>query len=81
MTGFYRNGYCQVGPEDTGNHSVAGNFFFSAGEQIVTDELEATLTDPFLDFTASRGNNLYSLFSFSFSFSLKEEGLRQSLPS
>jgi uncharacterized protein (DUF2237 family) len=24
MTGFYRNGYCDVGPEDTGNHSVAG---------------------------------------------------------
>ncbi|KAG0652007.1 hypothetical protein D0Z07_0927 [Hyphodiscus hymeniophilus] len=41
MTGFYRNGYCEVGPEDTGNHSVA-----------------ATLTDDFLDFSASRGNNL-----------------------
>lgn len=24
MTGFYRNGSCQVGPEDTGNHSIAG---------------------------------------------------------
>lgn len=24
MTGFYRNGYCDVGPDDTGNHSVAG---------------------------------------------------------
>lgn len=23
MTGFYRNGFCDVGPEDTGNHSVA----------------------------------------------------------
>merc|ERR1711974_449378 len=41
MTGFYRNGYCDVGPDDTGNHSVA-----------------ATLTDPFRDFTASRGNNV-----------------------
>ncbi|PMD61591.1 uncharacterized protein K444DRAFT_652262 [Hyaloscypha bicolor E] len=44
MTGFYGNGYCDVGPDDTGNHSVA-----------------ATLTDPFLDFTASRGNNLRSI--------------------
>lgn len=24
MPGFYRDGYCIVGPEDTGNHSVAG---------------------------------------------------------
>ncbi|TGO30625.1 hypothetical protein BPAE_0004g00830 [Botrytis paeoniae] len=40
-TGYYRNGQCDVGPDDTGNHSVA-----------------ATLTDSFLDFSASRGNNL-----------------------
>ncbi|TGO47060.1 hypothetical protein BOTNAR_0547g00010 [Botryotinia narcissicola] len=40
-TGFYRNGLCDVGPDDTGNHSVA-----------------ATLTDSFLDFSASRGNKL-----------------------
>ncbi|KAL3422124.1 hypothetical protein PVAG01_06280 [Phlyctema vagabunda] len=44
MTGFYRNGYCDVGPDDAANHAVA-----------------ATLTDPFLDFTASRGNNLRSI--------------------
>ena len=25
MTGFYRDGYCRVGPEDGGNHAVAGN--------------------------------------------------------
>jgi Uncharacterized protein conserved in bacteria (DUF2237) len=25
MSGFYRNGYCDVGPDDTGNHSVAGS--------------------------------------------------------
>lgn len=25
MTGFYRDGYCRVGPEDQGNHAVAGN--------------------------------------------------------
>lgn len=41
VTGFYRDGYCRVGPEDAGNHSVAG-----------------VLTDEFLDFTASKGNNL-----------------------
>ena len=26
MTGFYRDGYCRVGPEDGGNHAVAGPF-------------------------------------------------------
>ena len=26
MTGFYRDGYCRVGPEDGGNHAVAGTF-------------------------------------------------------
>ena len=24
MTGFYRDGYCRTGPEDRGNHAVAG---------------------------------------------------------
>ena len=24
MTGFYRDGYCRVGPEDSGNHAIAG---------------------------------------------------------
>ena len=43
VTGFYRDGYCRVGPEDTGNHAVA-----------------AQVTDEFLDFTASRGNDLRS---------------------
>jgi uncharacterized protein (DUF2237 family) len=28
MTGFYRDGYCNTGPEDKGNHSVAGKQFF-----------------------------------------------------
>lgn len=41
MTGFLRNGYCEVPPEDFGNHSVA-----------------AIVTDEFLDFSASQGNNL-----------------------
>ena len=39
--GFKRDGYCQVTPEDSGNHSVA-----------------ATVTQPFLDYTQSKGNNL-----------------------
>ncbi|MCJ1309654.1 hypothetical protein MMC25_003314 [Agyrium rufum] len=24
MTGFYRDGYCRTGPEDSGNHAIAG---------------------------------------------------------
>ncbi|KAL8831899.1 MAG: hypothetical protein Q9191_000612 [Dirinaria sp. TL-2023a] len=44
MTGFYRDGYCRTGPEDGGNHAVAGQ-----------------LTREFLDFSASRGNNLRSI--------------------
>ncbi|KAI9805834.1 MAG: hypothetical protein M1825_000448 [Sarcosagium campestre] len=44
MTGFYRNGYCDVGPEDSGNHSVA-----------------AEVTDEFLAFSASRGNDLRTI--------------------
>ena len=41
MTGFYRNGYCQTGPRDTGTHTVC-----------------ATMTDEFLDYTNSMGNDL-----------------------
>lgn len=40
-TGFLRDGYCRVTPEDKGNHSIA-----------------ATVTQDFLDFSASKGNNL-----------------------
>lgn len=40
-TGFFRNGFCQTGPSDSGNHAVA-----------------ATVTEDFLTFSASRGNNL-----------------------
>lgn len=39
--GFYRNGYCMVGPEDGGNHSVS-----------------AIVTDDFLSYTKSQGNDL-----------------------
>lgn len=41
MTGFLRNGYCEVPASDHGNHSIA-----------------AQVTDEFLDFSASRGNDL-----------------------
>ncbi|KAG8630471.1 hypothetical protein KVT40_002090 [Elsinoe batatas] len=41
MTGFLRNGYCEVPASDFGNHAVA-----------------AEVTDEFLDFSASRGNDL-----------------------
>ena len=62
MTGFYRNGYCEVGPEDTGNHSVAGKSSPRQNHNKPVDLfLLATLTDEFLDFTASRGNNLRSI--------------------
>ncbi|PNS15202.1 hypothetical protein CAC42_8203 [Sphaceloma murrayae] len=41
MTGFLRNGYCEVPASDFGNHGVA-----------------AEVSEEFLDFTASRGNDL-----------------------
>jgi len=41
VTGFYRNGFCQTGPEDYGTHVVC-----------------AEMTQAFLDFTKSRGNDL-----------------------
>lgn len=40
-TGFYRDGYCRTGEEDTGSHVVA-----------------AIVTDEFLAFSKSRGNDL-----------------------
>ncbi|KAI9817203.1 MAG: hypothetical protein M1827_001316 [Pycnora praestabilis] len=46
MTGFYRNGFCDTGPEDPGNHSVA-----------------AVVTKEFLEFSASRGNDLRGIIS------------------
>lgn len=41
MTGFYRDGLCETGPEDSGRHTVC-----------------AVLTERFLSFTRSRGNDL-----------------------
>ena len=46
MTGFYRDGYCRVGPEDAGVHSVCSR-----------------VTQHFLDFSASRGNDLRGIVS------------------
>ena len=41
VTGFYRNGCCETGPEDAGVHTVC-----------------AVMTDEFLEFSKSRGNDL-----------------------
>lgn len=41
VTGFYRDGCCNVGPDDLGVHAVC-----------------AVVTDDFLAFSASRGNDL-----------------------
>jgi uncharacterized protein (DUF2237 family) len=40
-TGFYRDGFCNTGANDTGTHVVC-----------------AEMTDEFLEFTASKGNDL-----------------------
>ncbi len=41
LTGFYRNGCCETGPEDIGQHTVC-----------------AVMTDAFLKFSMSAGNDL-----------------------
>ena len=41
MTGFYRNGCCETGPQDTGTHVVC-----------------AQVTEEFLTYTKSKGNDL-----------------------
>ena len=41
LTGFYRNGCCETGPQDLGTHAVC-----------------AVMTEEFLDYTKSRGNDL-----------------------
>ncbi|WP_420456094.1 DUF2237 family protein [Rubrivirga sp.] len=41
LTGFYRNGCCETGPDDHGTHVVC-----------------AVMTAAFLDYTASKGNDL-----------------------
>ena len=41
VTGFYRTGFCQTGPDDRGIHTVC-----------------AVMTEEFLHFTQSRGNDL-----------------------
>lgn len=41
MTGFFRNGCCETGPEDAGTHTVC-----------------AVMTEKFLNFSSSRGNDL-----------------------
>lgn len=41
MTGFFRNGCCETGPQDLGTHTVC-----------------AVVTETFLDYSRSRGNDL-----------------------
>lgn len=41
LTGYYRDGYCRTGKEDTGTHTVC-----------------AEMTEDFLEFTKSKGNDL-----------------------
>ena len=41
LTGYYRNGHCNTGPNDRGKHVVC-----------------ATMTDRFLKYTKSKGNDL-----------------------
>lgn len=88
MTGFFRDGYCRVGPEDGGNHAVAGTLrlsrqsikssfrylSLSSFKRLLkvlakmltyafprTTQHTGLLTREFLDFSASRGNNLRSI--------------------
>ncbi|KAK4696389.1 uncharacterized protein P7C71_g1512, partial [Lecanoromycetidae sp. Uapishka_2] len=44
MTGFYRDGYCRVGPEDGGNHAVADESALSNG--ITMDALKKFAAEP-----------------------------------
>jgi uncharacterized protein (DUF2237 family) len=41
LTGYYRTGFCETGPEDAGRHTVC-----------------AVMTEAFLAFSSSRGNDL-----------------------
>ncbi|MFC3881095.1 DUF2237 family protein [Algoriphagus namhaensis] len=41
LTGYYRNGCCETGPEDLGTHTIC-----------------AKMTDEFLEFSRSKGNDL-----------------------
>jgi uncharacterized protein (DUF2237 family) len=51
-TGFFRDGFCKAAPPDTGCHVVNGRF--SPAERHIC----AQVTDEFLAFTLSRGNDL-----------------------
>jgi uncharacterized protein (DUF2237 family) len=51
-TGFYRDGFCRAGPRDTGRFVVQGKF--SPAERHIC----AQVTEEFLQFTLSKGNDL-----------------------
>lgn len=59
LTGFMRNGYCEVPLSDFGNHSVASTSVpnFPLHQTILTQHT-GEVTEEFLDFSAARGNDL-----------------------
>ena len=63
LTGFMRTGYCEAPQADAGNHSVAGNEISPAYHPTLPFFSQLTspkgiVTSEFLDFSASRGNDL-----------------------
>jgi uncharacterized protein (DUF2237 family) len=58
LTGFMRTGYCEAPKADAGNHSVAGTFPLPSPLYPSTHTTRAIVTSEFLDFSASRGNDL-----------------------
>lgn len=56
LTGFHRDGYCRYSTADAGNHSVAGISILSAIELMLIGA--GIVTDEFLDYSASQGNDL-----------------------
>jgi uncharacterized protein (DUF2237 family) len=74
MTGFMRNGYCEAPKADAGNHSIAGTLHTSKPALIYPEQSQynhnylptfilthinpGIVTNEFLDFSASRGNDL-----------------------
>ncbi|PWZ00498.1 hypothetical protein BCV70DRAFT_160148 [Testicularia cyperi] len=62
MTGFYRDGFCNTGPADSGAHTLA-----------------AVVSQRWLDFSASKGNDLRPILSEGCSWCLCVSRWKQSL--
>lgn len=65
LTGYTRTGYCEAPQTDFGNHSVAGTPaesclppFSCVSWRITAHHAAGIVTNEFLDFSASRGNDL-----------------------